>query len=729
MRIRLLTMMVFVGAMIGSLPSRAYWTSQSRASALNKIAPWVLENTVDGRQAEFLVIMSDQADLSAADQLKTKIERGRFVYQTLSRKALETQVQLLSWLKSRNIEHRSYYIVNMVFVKGNFEVATALAQRSDVAKIEGNPEIRNRVEPPDSEIGEAASPTLVGGGIAQTRAPEVWALGFTGQGVVIAGADTGYKWDHLAIKNQYGGSGVVVNHDFNWHDSIHSGGGSCGPNSPQPCDDAGHGTHTMGTAVGDDGMGNQIGMAPGAKWIGCRNMDQGVGTPATYTECMEFFLAPYPVNGTPSQGNPDLAPDVTTNSWGCPADEGCSPGTLQTAVEAQRAAGIMMVVAAGNRGPSCSTVDDPPGLFDASYTVGAINHTNGIIASFSSRGPVTIDGSGRPKPDISAPGVSIRSATNTSTTAYVNLSGTSMATPHVAGGVALLWSARPDLRNNVTLSEVVLNSAAVKVASTLCGSSGSPNNVYGSGLLDIKAALGGGTDTIGLFRPTGNLFFLRNTNPFGSPDVALGFGAPGDLPIVGDWDGNGTVTVGLYRPSTSTFFLRNTNMLGPPDITLTFGDGPGGDLPIAGDWDGNGTWTIGVYRPGTSTFFIRNSNSFGVPDIEVTFGAPGDMPIIGDWDGNGTMTIGLFRPSSNLFFLRNGNTAAPPDVTVSFGAPGELPIVGDWDGNGTTTIGLFRPSGNFFFLRNSNTTGPPDITIGGFGAPGDRAITGNWDGQ
>ena len=73
-----------------------------------------------------------------------------------------------------------------------------------------------------------------------------------------------------------------------------------------PCDDKGHGTHTIGTAIGDDGMGNQIGMAPGAKWIGCRNMDQGNGTPARYIECMEFFLAPYPVGGTPAQGDPTL---------------------------------------------------------------------------------------------------------------------------------------------------------------------------------------------------------------------------------------------------------------------------------------------------------------------------------------------------------------------------------------------------------------------------------------
>ena len=238
---------------------------------------------------------------------------------------------------------------------------------------------------------------------------------------------------------------------------------------------------------------------------------------------------------------------------------------------------------------------------------------------------------------------------------------------------------------------------------------------------------GGGTDTIGLFRPSSNFFFLRNNNSLAPPDITVGFGAPGDLPIVGDWDGNGTVTIGLYRPSTSTFFLRNSNTQGPPDIALTFGDGPGGDVPIAGDWDGDGTWTIGVYRPGTSTFFIRNSNTFGVPDIQITFGAPGDVPIAGDWDGNGTMTIGLFRPSGNFFFLRNSNTQGPPDVILTFGAPGDMPIVGDWDGSGTTTIGLFRPTGNFFFLRNSNTLGPPDIQFT-FGAPGDKPIVGNWDG-
>jgi subtilisin family serine protease len=221
-------------------------------------------------------------------------------------------------------------------------------------------------------------------------------------------------------------------------------------------------------------------------------MDEGVGTPARYLECMEFFLAPYPVGGDPSQGDPSKAPDVTINSWGCPTSEGCSPNTLQAGVEGQRAAGIMMVVAAGNSGSSCSTVTDPPSLYDASYTVGALNTGSDTIASFSSRGPVTVDGSMRLKPDICAPGTNTRSASNSSDNAYTFASGTSMATPHIAGAVALLWSAHPELKNNPDATEPVLNDNAVHILSNACdsGSPKTPNNTFGNGRVDILAAVG-----------------------------------------------------------------------------------------------------------------------------------------------------------------------------------------------------------------------------------------------
>jgi subtilisin family serine protease len=489
MKTRLLVVLAFLLLSIGSVSSNISAPAQNQKAALDKIAPWVFGRTSDGQQAEFLIVMSDQADLRGAEAFATKEEKGQFVYKTLWAKAQATQGPILDWLKENKIEHRSYYIVNMVWVKGNRDVALALASRADVARVEGNPVINNFIEPEPS-TQNPSSPETIQGGVTNTRAPEVWSMGFTGQGVVVGGADTGYRWDHTAIKNKYRGfDGVTANHNYSWHDSIHSGGGSCGPNSPQPCDDNGHGTHTMGTVVGDDGGINQVGMAPGARWIGCRNMDQGNGTPATYIECFEFFLAPYPVGGTPSQGDPTKAPDVTTNSWGCPPSEGCSALTLQSAVEAQRAAGIMTVVAAGNSGSSCSTVSDPPAIYDAAYTVGAFDHRTNVVASFSSRGPVTLDGSNRRKPDISAPGVGITSSTRTSTTSYGSLSGTSMATPHVAGAVALLWSAQPSLRHQIAATEDTLNGASVPVSVTACSATGSPNNTYGWGRLDIKFAV------------------------------------------------------------------------------------------------------------------------------------------------------------------------------------------------------------------------------------------------
>jgi|GEM_PF-468180 len=465
--------------------------SLSEAAPLSaKVAPWVLEHTADGAEAEFLVVLTTQADLSAAAHLHTKAEKGRYVYETLWRTAQTSQAPLRAWLEARGVEHRPYYIVNLIWVKGDASLARALAARTDVARIEGNPRIQNALPQPARPFDRllANAPTGIEPGIAYVRAPEVWALGFTGQGIVVGGQDTGYEWTHPALQPHYRGwDGTTANHDYNWHDAVYSGGGACGPDASEPCDDHGHGTHTMGTIVGDDGGTNQIGMAPGAQWIGCRNMDEGYGTPATYIECFEFFLAPYPVGGTPVQGDPSKAPDVTNNSWTCPAYEGCSWDTLQAAVEAQHAAGIMTVVSAGNSGSNCSTVREPPAIYGAAYTVGALQTGTDTIATFSSRGPVTVDGSNRRKPDLVAPGTGVRSSVRGG--GYSTMGGTSMAAPHVAGAVALLWSANPALKNQIVATEHLLNENAFPINSTACGSSGWPNNTYGYGRLDVKAAV------------------------------------------------------------------------------------------------------------------------------------------------------------------------------------------------------------------------------------------------
>lgn len=567
---------VTVVATITSL--RAVGTNQKIEAS--KIAPWVLQKTANGKEAEFLVVLADQADLSGAKTLRTKAEKGRYVRDTLLAKTQVTQQPILQWLREHHVEHRSFYIVNLIWVKANRDVASALAARPDVLRVEGNPRVRNLEEPvPATESGAQPSAlATVEQGITYTRAPEVWALGYTGQGIVVGGADTGYRWDHNALKNKYRGwDGTTASHDYNWHDSIHSGGGSCGADSAQPCDDNGHGTHTMGTAVGDDGGTNQVGMAPGAKWIGCRNMDQGNGTPASYLECFEFFLAPYPVGGTTAQGDSSKAPDITTNSWTCPAAEGCSPATLQAGVEAQRAAGIMMVVAAGNSGPNCSTISDPPAFYDAPYTIGALNNGTDTIASFSSRGPVIADGSNRLKPDLAAPGTNVRSSTRTSVSAYATLSGTSMATPHVAGAVALLWSARPSLRHDIFATEAVLNDSAVHILSNNCGvgAAVSPNYAYGYGRLDIKKAVDhllligavsskvhGGAGSFDIPMPLAGEPAVECRESGGNHTIVFSF----DNNIM---SGNATVTSGVGSVSGSPTFSANTmtvNLTGIADV-------------------------------------------------------------------------------------------------------------------------------------------------------------------
>ena len=443
---------------------------------------------------EFLVILSEQADLSGATALKTKAAKGRYVFERLTEVAQRTQQPLLKTLQEKKLEYQPFWVANMICVRGDLPAIQSLAQRADTARIVANS--ANRV--PDL-LPVTAAPRITSSvewNLSQVHAPDVWALGYTGQGVVVAGQDTGYQWNHPALINHYRGwDGTNANHNYNWHDAIHgpnphnTGDNPCGYNLTAPCDDNSHGTHTMGTMVGDDGAGNQIGMAPGAKWIGCRNMERGWGTSATYLECFQWFLAPTDLND--QNPDPSKAPDVINNSWYSDASEGTTNlFVFQTAVENLCAAGVVVVVSAGNEGPSCSTITSPA-IYAASFSVGATDSGDNI-ASFSSCGPVTVDGSNRLKPDVSAPGVNIRSSVPENSYAS-GWSGTSMAGPHVVGLVALLISAHPELRGQVdTIEHIIESSAVPRTDSQSCGDipgTDVPNNTYGWGRVDALAAL------------------------------------------------------------------------------------------------------------------------------------------------------------------------------------------------------------------------------------------------
>lgn len=465
-----------------------------------KISPKLMTQALRGEALDFLVILKNQKDVSASQNFKTKEARGNFVYEKLKQNALADQKNILRVLKNSQASYQSFFIINAIQVKGNFNLLQKLAKLPEVNQLTDNSPILFE-EPVSTNYSNSRGPTTIEWGIDMIDAEEVWALGYNGQNVIVGGQDTGYDWTHPALDHNYRGNGTTVDHNYNWHDAIHEIISSsadtinpCGLDSAFPCDDHNHGTHTMGTMVGEDGD-NQIGVAPGAKWIACRNMERGNGTPATYIECFEWFMAPTDLNNE----NPDVskAPHVIANSWSCPTSEGCDSTNwhvMETVVQNLKASGVVVVVSAGNSGSQgCGSVSTPAAMFEASFSVGATAQ-NDTIAGFSSRGPVTVHGTGIRKPDVSAPGVGVRSCIRDSS--YASFSGTSMAGPHTAGLVALMISANPDLAGQVELIEDIIEQTAVPKTDTLdCGGISSqdiPNNIYGYGRINALAAVNEG---------------------------------------------------------------------------------------------------------------------------------------------------------------------------------------------------------------------------------------------
>jgi serine protease AprX len=471
--------------------------------AQEKIEPVLLANANHGNEVEALVFLRAQADVSAANRLETKEEKGAFVFQTLQQKAKNTQSQLLAFCEKESVKYISFSIVNAIYVKTTIDKIRQIADFQEVAIVANNPwkHFEGAIL---SEKNSAEARVEIEWNIAQINANKVWAMGIEGKGVVVGGQDTGYQWDHPTLKKAYKGTlnDTTFNHNYAWHDAIHDKSplskdslNPCGFDAKAPCDDHSHGTHTMGTMVGDDGLGNQIGVAPKATWVACRNMERGNGSPATYLEGFEWFLAPTDLNN--KNPDPKRAPHVINNSWYCSAGEGCNSSAItammEIAVNNLKAAGVVVVVSAGNDGPNCATVSEVPGSYESGFGVGATD-INDVIASFSSRGPKVFGNWLVPyiKPNVVAPGVNIRSCTpNNGFGAGWN--GTSMAGPHVAGTVALVIAANPKLAGKVEIIENILETTAVPLKTTeTCGGLKQdtvPNFTYGYGRIDALAAV------------------------------------------------------------------------------------------------------------------------------------------------------------------------------------------------------------------------------------------------
>ena len=438
-----------------------------------------------------LVHFHGRPDLSAASSIPDRAARRAFVVAALTAEADRAQAGAREVLRRRGIPFRSHFLANVLEVDADAALAAELARRPEVLRVAPNRAFAP-LPAPQTEALIPRAAADVEPNIEKIRASDLWRRGLTGQGIVVGVADTGFEWTHPALIGHYRGwDGAFADHAYNWHDAIHDviPGDPCGADSPAPCDDKGHGTATSGLAVGGDGGANAIGVAPGARLIGCRNMGVGAGTPARYIECFEWLLAPTDPSG--NHPRPDLGADVINNSWTCPDTEGCTdPQILRETVENVRAAGVAAVYAAGNTGNGCYSLLNPPAIYAAAITVGATG-LDDVIAFFSARGPVSRDASFRLKPDVVAPGLNVRTAALGGT--YTpTFSGTSGAAPHVAGAFALLWSALPDLAGDVDATLDALEQSAVHLTGdeqcgTLTGHE-IPNHVYGWGRIDVEAA-------------------------------------------------------------------------------------------------------------------------------------------------------------------------------------------------------------------------------------------------
>ena len=234
-------------------------------------------------------------------------------------------------------------------------------------------------------------------------------------------------------------------------------------------------------------------------------------------------------------------------------------------------------------------------------------------------------------------------------------------------------------------------------------------------------------DTIGIYRPSNNTFYLKYANSTGYADLTIQYGSGTQLlPVSGDWTGKGYTSIGTYDPTSGLFALRNTNTAGTPDIFLTLGIA--GDRPLAGWWTSTATHSgVGVFRPTNGLIYLKNELTSGYADFTMVLGIPGDVGLSGDWNGDGVDSPGVYRPSYTRFYLTNQviNGNAYGQYEAQLGLPGDVPVSGDWTAQGHSGIGVFRPANGLTYLKNALNTGYADNEFV-YGSPNDLPVAGYW---
>jgi len=587
-----------------------------------------------GESVGYVIYLHEHPDISPAYGMDW-IERGRFVSNALRETAKRSQAQVRAYLDERDVDYRTFWIDNVIVVETSshatfeglqtFPEIEALRSQRSLGLIEPDP------------VSTSPNTSAIETNITHVQADRVWnEFHVTGADIVVANIDTGVRHTHQALVKQYRGNlgGGDFEHAYNWLDPA-SG-------RTTPFDEHGHGSHTMGIIVGDDGGANRVGMAPGAQWIACDACAHRNCSTAAILTCAEWIVAPYPEDN-PEAANADLRPHVVNNSWG-----GCHTAYdpwFQGVVDAWHAAGIYPVFSSGNvdaypcpSSAACGTVGNPARYGNVT-AVGSTGQSNGQLASHSLWGPTdnldAVNPRGYPdlKPQVVAPGVGIRSAHRTEDNAYTAMSGTSMSAPHVAGLVALMWQAAPCLVGNYPDTETLIEQSATPIPHpTNCGSEGpdnAPNYATGWGEIDAYASVRAAIDYCGadwlpwvdvepaygileggdpqqvtvtftcnqtstqLAQPIlGTLRFLPNDPDVPFQDVDLVFYCSGEHPIP-RWEKEVWINDRPTHPATGPYIVRAEDTITVVDrvratcaqcfsatLTETWGSGPGSGLKL-----------------------------------------------------------------------------------------------------------------------------------------------------
>lgn len=422
------------------------------------------------------VIFKDQADLSDLRLIKDPVERRETAYKILVDQAEATQTPIWRSLDRLGVGYTPFYLVNAVAVEDSLPVRIWLEFQPQVDRILTAQVMRPLPEqPPVRSAVPQAPPPQPPWNVTMIHAEQVWKdFGVTGDGILIGQSDSGVDWQHVELADAYRGLDQLGD---SWYDPWY--------HTDVPRDLGGHGTHTLATI-----LGKHVGVAPDAAWIACVNLARNLGNPELYLDCWQYNFAPFPTGGSPfNDGNPARGAHILNNSWGCPEIEGCDLHTFDSAAAALRAAGIFVVASAGNDGPTCGSLIVPPPTVPGILSVGAVDRS-GRLAFFSSIGGPSPDSEGDITPDLVAPGQDVLSAVPGN--GYERMSGTSMAGPHAAGVVALMWSANPALIGDVERTEQILIQSASPYTEELPDCPGvetMPSTAVGYGLLDAYAAV------------------------------------------------------------------------------------------------------------------------------------------------------------------------------------------------------------------------------------------------